>query len=221
VTKVVLLVPTALLLGHIVKTNGFKFAFSVKGLAKGMFASLPIIFCVALSIVAFFFITEINRDALSAIPATIVQQTAISFYEEVLIRGLFITAILINIGDKAKGRIIAMLVSVVIFAIYHMANILTGSSVAEAISNTIMTIGPGIMLTAVYIYSKNLLSAMIMHTSYNLGLFLMSLSNHVNEAAWGILNVFFLLALFLIGPIFAIILIIKAKPFVDEDLQQQ
>jgi len=218
-TKVVLFVPTAILLGYIIKSNGFKFAFSTKGFAKGMFASIPIFLCIAVYIVASFFITEINRDALSAFPAIVVQQTAISFYEEVLVRGLLITAILIKLGDRVKGRIIAMLVSVILFVLFHMANIFVGSSVSEAISNSIMTIGPGIMLAAVYIYSKNILSAMIMHTLYNLALHVMSLASQVNDAVWSILNIFSLISLFIIGPILAIILIIKAKPFgnvVDE-----
>ena len=71
----------------------------------------------------------------------------------------------------------------------------------------------GTMLAAVFIYSKNLLSTIIMHAIYDIVLlgtnFIVS---HVNTYLY-VYSIAYEAVLLLVGPVLAILLIRKAKPF--------
>ena len=211
ITRIVFFVPVAILLGYIIKDSGFRFAFSTKGFAKGMFASIPILLCLIPPACVFFNIAQINRDLLSIFPAVVFQQITAGLFEEPLFRGLLITAILIKWGDKVKGRIIAMLITAILFGLIHFLNVFTGSG--GDITHVLKSFTMGIMLAAVYIYSKNLLSAMAMHSFYNVVLSAADLVISENNIFLYVYSIAYEAVLLLVGPVIAITLIIKAKPF--------
>jgi membrane protease YdiL (CAAX protease family) len=209
--RIVFFIPVIILLGYIIKDSGLKFAFSTKGFAKGMLASIPIFLCLLPLIIGFFNIAEIDKDLLSVFPARIFQQITTGLFEEPLFRGLLITAILIKWGDRVKGRIMAMLITALLFALIHFLNVFSGSG--GDISHVLKTFTMGIMLAAVYIYSKNLLSAIIMHSFYNVVLNASNLIIDKSEVFQIAYSIAYEAVLLIIGPVLAILLIRKAKPF--------
>ena len=209
--RLVFFVPTVFLLGYIVKDNGFKFVFSTKGFAKGMFASIPIFLCLIPLACDFFNIAEVLKDGLPSFPARIYQQISVGVFEETLFRGLLITAILIKWGDKIRGRMLAMLATATLFALIHFLNVFSGSG--GDIFHVIKTFTMGIMLATVYIYSKNLLSAIVMHAVYDIVLFGTNLIESQVNVFLYVYSIAYEAVLLLIGPVIAILLIRKAKPF--------
>jgi membrane protease YdiL (CAAX protease family) len=209
--RIVFFVPAVVLLGYIIKDNGLKFAFSTKGFGKAMIASIPIFLCLIPLACDFFNIAEVLKDLLHAFPARIFQQISVGLFEETLFRGLLITAILIKWGDRVKGRIIAMLISASLFGLIHFLNVFSGSG--GDLTHVLKTFTMGIMLAAVYIYSKNLLSAMIMHAIYDILLFGTNLIVSQNNVFLWVYSIAYEAVLLLVGPVLAILLIRKAKPF--------
>jgi len=211
VLRIIFFVPAVFLLGYIIKYDGFKFAFSTKGFAIGMFAAIPIFLCMLPEFIGFFNIAQLDKELLSVFPARIFQQLTTGLFEEPLYRGLLITAILIKWGDKAKGRITAALISALVFGLVHFLNVFTGSG--GSITHVLKCFTVGIMFAAVYIYSGNLLSAMIMHSFYNIVVAAMDLVIDKNEVFMLAYSIAYEAILLLVGPVIAIILIRKAKPF--------
>ncbi|MCL2321651.1 MAG: CPBP family intramembrane metalloprotease [Oscillospiraceae bacterium] len=214
--RIVFGILSVVLLGYIIKSNGFKFVFSTKGFAKGIFACLPVLLICICYIAILFDIVKINKDFLPQIPARIFQQTAVGFFEESLFRGLMITAFLIKFGGTAKGRINAALITAILFGLIHLFGFLTsGGDILEYIFPALNAMLLGLAFSAVFIYSKNLLSAMIVHSLYDyfvvivMPLVVMNMGTPIQIVS----NIALIIILFAVMPVFSIILIIKAKPF--------
>ncbi|MCL2343586.1 MAG: CPBP family intramembrane metalloprotease [Firmicutes bacterium] len=212
--RIVFGVLSVVLLGYIIKSNGFKFVFSTKGFAKGMFACLPVFLLCIFYIIALLASAGINKDFLPKLPARIFQQTVVGFFEESLFRGLLIIAFLIRFGGTGKGRINAALISAISFGLIHLSGFLTnGGNISGYIFPALNAMLLGLVFSAVFIYSKNLLSAMIIHSVYDY-IAAIAMAGLFGEFVGGKFSqIAVIITLFVVIPVFSIILIIKAKPF--------
>ena len=202
-------------LGAVLKTNGLNFVFSLKGFAKCLLALSPMI--IIIFVIPFVLIDEIGRysDIVSYFPSIIIIEFARGLQEEVLFRGVLMTAVLVSLSptwDNKSERIIYALIFAAIFGLLHFTSWLV----------IFIAFSGGLLLCAAYIYTKNLLACVIVHW----------MSNALTAIIWGLMTGNFdwlqrilalqtfelaLMILFcIIQIITAIILIIKAKPFVSD-----
>ena len=195
-------IPCIIVLGKIIQGNGFKFTFAAKGFKKGMLAHLFFLLAIILHLPLFFIATEFNMEFIPVIPAIIVFDLGCGIFEEVLFRGILMTAILIQFGETAKGRICCVLFSGIVFGLVH----LFGGNFLTVLFTGILGIG----FAAAYVYSKNLLSCIIVHALWS---YIAKIPNglFVDErllAASQMIMYISLVAILL----FAIVLTIKAEP---------
>lgn len=214
--RIVFAVPCILLLGYCIQNNGFRFSFKTDGFAKGLFASSAIFLFMLTMILKFLCMTEMNTLFIPQIPAVIAQQITTGLFEESLFRGLLMTAMLIQWGSTAKGRVMIVLVSGIFFGAAHLTNFFFGGDLTGVLMNALGACLIGIGYAAVYLYSKNLLCCMFLHAAYDIAV---HISNGLIAKVWGnlfyrILDMAQPIILFAIIPIFAILLSVKAKPFV-------
>ena len=200
-----LAIPCIIFLGKIVQENGFKFSFSAKGFKKGMFAHLFFLFALFLHLPLAFITTEINTEFVPMIPPIIFFDLAVGVFEEVLMRGIFMTAMLVRFGETGKGRIFCVLLNGLVFGILHFFD---GGFVSVLLTGLL-----GIGFAAAYVYSKNLLSCMVVHALWNIALKISGgLIVDIDNAA--LLEALRAVGIVLYGaiPLFAIVLTIKSKP---------
>ena len=198
-------IPCIIVLGKIIQDNGFKFSLSTKGFKKGMFAHLFFLLWIFLRLPLFFTATEINIEFIPAVPAIIFFDLANGIFEEVLFRGILMTAILIQFGETVRGRIFSVVFSGIVFGLIH----LYGGNFLTVLFTGLIGMG----FAAAYVYSKNLLSCIIVHALWN---YAMKIPNvliaDVNNAGlWSASQMIMYISLVAIL-LFAIILTIKAEP---------
>ena len=206
--RVVLAIPTIILLGYIIRGNGFKFVFTARGFANGMFAGVAFALYIITVLVRFFFAT-INTAFIPMIPAIILQYLPTGLFEGSLFRGLLMTAMLIKWGHSIKGRLIILLIAGVMFSAGHALNVnITWSHILEA---SVLGIG----LAGIYIYSKNLFASMLLQSLYDIVIYEKAtlLIAPSNMALSHVITNFQYVIIYAIIPLFAIILAVKAKPF--------
>ena len=196
-------VPCLILLGWIIQSSGFRFAFTAKGFAKGMFAGAAIFLFILTMALRWFNMLELHTDA--KVPGVIAQQITTGLFEEAAFRGLLMTAMLVQWGDTAKGRTLIVLISGIVFGVSHFK----GGWFSVLIASIL-----GTGFSAVYLYSKNLMSCMLLHALYDipahLGHWIAESSentlHHILDNAQAIL-------MYAAIPFFALFLCVKAKPF--------
>ena len=216
--RVILTIPSVLLLGYILQSDGFRFAFNTKGFLKGMFACAAIFLLIVEMILRIFNMSEMNLDYIPKIPAVIAQQITTGLYEETVFRGLFMTAMLVRWSATAKGRAMVVLISGFVFGAAHLVNIFNSEDVAGILRWSLNTCMMGIGFSAVYLYAKNLMSCMLIHALNNIAAHLSSLIAADSENTLRpILNVAWPILMYAAIPLFALFLCVKAKPFVLEE----
>lgn len=215
ILRIIFSIPVFILLGYIYNTNGIDFAFSTKGFAKGLFASLAIFLLIFTFSFKFFLMVEINKIYIQFIPFVILQQITTGLYEELSFRGLLMSGMLQKWSNTKLGRVCIVLVSGIIFGLIHLANYFNNANLQSTLWNALYAGMVGIGFSGVYIYSKNLLAAMFIHTIYNIPIHLSNgLIARISTEAYTkiILNAQSVL-FFAIIPLFAILLSIKSEPF--------
>ena len=219
--RIVFAVPAIILLGFIIKDSGFKFTFSTRGLAKSMFAGIPLLIYILTLVISFFNISRINTDFIPSIPANIFQQITVGVFEESLFRGLLMTALIIKFCDKTKGRFLTVYLCGLLFGLLHFVNAFTSGSGYGNVSTALVTalglVLPGIAFSVVYLYSKNLLGCIILHALYDIVSSMYSglISEVGNKTVFQNMQSVSSLLLLAI-PLLVIPWIIKARPFNDE-----
>jgi len=211
-------VPAIILLGFIIKDNGFKFTFSSRGFAKSMFAGIPIIIYIVTLAFYFFNVSKVNAGFVTSIPAYIFQQISVGAFEESLFRGLLMTALIARFCDKVSGRLLTMILCGLLFGLIHFLNVFAGVyvDISAAFSTAVALILPGIAFGAVYLYSKNLLGCIVLHALYDIvsGLARGLIAEVGNEAVFQSMQSVSSLALVAM-PFLSAIWIVKAKPFCE------
>ena len=208
VLRILLSIPCIIVLGQIIQGSGFKFAFATKGFKMGIFAHIFFLLWISLRLPLFFIATEFNMEFIPMIPGIIFFDLAVGIFEEVLFRGIFMTAMLIQFGGTAKGRIFCVLLNGLVFGLIHL--------IGGDFLTVLFTGALGVGFAAAYVYSKNLLSCMVVHALWNIAFkipngFIVDVNNAGLLAASQMVTYISIGAIFL----FAIILTIKSKPFYE------
>ncbi len=211
--KAAFFIPAAILLGFLIKGNGFGHTFSAKGFGRGLIAAIPVFLCLLPIVVIYFNAQGARQELLPDIPAIIAQQAATGLFEETLFRGLLLTAFLIRWGGSAGGRVLAALVSAVPFGAIHILNIFFGMEVQDALLQALVAMAPGIMFAAVYVFSKSLLLCVILHAVWDVFMHGLELIVRQANALEDAMNLSADWAIMAVGPLLAIVVIVLARPF--------
>ena len=209
--RFILSVIAIVLFGYIIRINGFKYSFRTKGFKKALTAMIPIFLITMHHITLFFNISEFNMQYAHYIPYILLFEFATGIWEEVVFRAIPLTVLLYYGGNSAKGRMFLALLSSLIFGFLHYP------AGPDAI---LFASFMGISFAAVYIYSKNLLGCMIHHALWNIGSQITHglTTNVYNETLNSALHFSINIIWAILMPIFAIILIVKSKPFSEKTL---
>lgn len=217
--RVVFAVLAIILLGFIIKDSGFRFTFSTHGLAKSMFAGIPLLLYLLTLVISFFTVSKINTAFIPLIPAYIFQQITVGIFEESLFRGLLMTALIVKFCGKAKGRFLTVYLCGLLFGLVHFVNAFASSragygNVSTALSTALVLALPGIAFAVVYLYSKNVLGCIILHALYDIvsGMYSGLIAEVGNKAVFQSMQSVSSLLL-LAMPLLVIPWIIKARSF--------
>jgi len=206
VVRSLLAILSAFLLGKIIQSNGFKFSFSFQYMKKTLLASLPILLLIVLAALRLINVVEINfhfEPFSTYIAISLLRDLSSGIFEEVWFRGLLMTATLYYYGNTAKGRLLVVIATSLLFGLGHYGG---------GLSQIFSTFLGGVVFSAVYVYSMNLLLIGLLHGLMN------SLTAMVNieqirsigmAYAVGVAN----LVLSIAALAFAIIIIVKSEPF--------
>jgi len=216
--KLILGILGILVLSLLLNGNGFKHCFSPKGYKKALFTFVPcyLIYLKLLSpliLLALFpsaiQIAQANFEHLRmALPSRIFFEISNSIFEEVVIRALLLVTLLYFWGNSYVGRICIAIFGGVVFALLHDWNFF------------ILYTSIGFLFCAAYIYSKNILVLIVVHTFSNMITFI---SNSITVTS-GDYDVIIMAVLrntglgiyYILFPLFGLIACIKAAPFSNE-----
>lgn len=206
-------IPAIVLIGIAAQKKGFAFVFSLKGFGKGLLATSPLwalTFIIALSIITTY---DLSMDFANTLPVAIFNEFARGLWEEVLFRGILMTAVLVGMSrtwDKnLKMRLVFIIVCGAFFGFIHFP---TTWYLALFFCSV------GIILCATYAYSKNLLSCILWHAVGNAIIYF--LRNSTIPAlttdfmhSMHTMHMAILVSICIIGLALAIFLSVKAEPF--------
>ncbi|MCQ2510098.1 MAG: CPBP family intramembrane metalloprotease [Lachnospiraceae bacterium] len=130
----------------------FKFGSSFKGLVPMLPALLFAIYKIP-----YHFISGGGSIIAITVPVLLIG-FAPAIFEEVLFRGIFIS----NLKKKYDKPVTIVLISAVVFSLVHLTNIV-GMSMATVLVQTFLAFAVGIVLGAVYLYTKDIVSVIIAH----------------------------------------------------------
>ncbi|MCL2170484.1 MAG: CPBP family intramembrane metalloprotease [Defluviitaleaceae bacterium] len=201
------------ILGIIIGKSGFKFSFSSKGSKKALAAS-GVMFIYVFAAMAFAITTLMNTGSIHGLGeffAVMIPRDFVNgFFEEIIIRGVLMTAALYYFGDTVKGRLIVVFAAAAVFGLLHF----TGG-----LFSIITTFALGIGFAAAYAHSANILVISVLHALINLASGMMQVHRFgVENPLENNLSVF--LAIFgvylVVVVITGVIFTIKAQPFSEQ-----
>lgn len=135
------------------------------------------------------------------------QQITTGLFEEITFRGFVLEGYFFHEKRKVSTRLIYTLVSFLIFGSAHLKNC---NSLSDAVYRFVTTGIIGMTFTAIYLYSHNLLLAMILHTIYDILANLVIYVNWSNTVVKVFLdNIFY--GMYIIIGVISLIFIIKAS----------
>jgi len=158
----------AVALLSLINQMSFKQIFSANGLAKGSIALLPVASFFLFGLILNMFSVEYTSfDSINMFPITAFMQATSAFMQNVLFRGLLVTALFIKFSGSKKERVKTVFkASALYLLIYIPVNILnTGGIELMQLINTFV-IGSG--FCAAYLYSKNIMSLILAQGSWQI-----------------------------------------------------
>jgi len=211
-----------IMLGKIIQSNGFKFAFTARGFKKGMVAHIPMLLCIISLPFIMLSIPEARLSVSNALPSLVpraIFDVGNSVWEEVLWRGVLMTGVLIgwsdawDESDTVRKRVKFMLICSLAFGLIHYSG---GGWIHVAFASLLGTI-----FSAAYIYSRNLLSCTVVHFAVNyITQFVFHMFVYDMEPLMVFIQRFFIvnivLGVVVVIP-FTIYITIKAEPFCIEE----
>lgn len=187
---------------------------NAKGFGKGMLAGCGVILF-TIYYIPYLIFGAIGFEGLTPLLfiGIIFQQITTGLWEEIAFRGFLIDGIMIKIGRKWYGRLIAAIFSVCIFGSLHMMGT---NSFSQALDRFVTTGIMGLAFAAIYIYSHNLMAAMVLHAIFDIPA---NLINYVADFTSHPIKVFLdniFYPLYLILAILSIVFIVIAKPWEEK-----
>jgi len=206
-----------LVLGKIIGSNGFKFAFTTKGFKKGMFAHIAMIAPIIFMPFIVLSIPQSQLDFSNAIPHLlpyVIFHIGNAVWEDVAWNGVLMTGAMItysatwNEPTTVRKRVKFMLMCSFAFGLVHFG----GGGILHVFS----AVATGVAWGAAYIYSKNLPSLFITHFVMNYVTTMIQLMLSDTELVILFVQRFFITNIIwgiVVMIPFAIYLTIKAEPF--------
>ncbi|MDL2246383.1 CPBP family intramembrane metalloprotease [Methanobrevibacter sp. OttesenSCG-928-K11] len=149
-------------------------SWNFKGVKKGLILGVPLIIFTLVQMYLIFDAAPDKSIVISLIPIinAVIYCISIGLWEETLCRGLFLTNMLKKWGNTKKGIIKSIVLSSMIFGILHIISAINGNLISSLIQVAYASI-MGILLAVIYIKTKSLWSAIILHIILNFAAYLM------------------------------------------------
>lgn len=146
--------------------GSFQFGFSTKNLKSGIIlASIALIFALFNILEAIFYNGALQGSTLMLLCA-VLESLAAGFYEEVACRGVVVSNMMDKWKSKSNYILQSILIPGIIFGLLHLVNLSSGLT-SENVLNTLFQVmyaaGMGIFLGAVYLRTRNLWGAFLVH----------------------------------------------------------
>lgn len=141
--------------------------FSKKGILKGLLLGLPTVsiwFYYALGYASIWHLRKVPKG--SEILFAVLYLLSVGFNEELSMRGVLLTVLLKSWKDTKIGIVMALLLSSASFGVFHSLQ-WHGNSFQAAL-HVLHTTLMGMFLAAVFLLSRNIWSAVIVHALYDL-----------------------------------------------------
>lgn len=189
------------------------FSKEVSHIKKIIFFSLP---ALLISINNFPWIAYINQQTEYHATTTdfyyfILSCIAIGMFEELMFRGLILNVLLDYLKDKKHGMMMAMLISSFLFGFIHIFNIFSGASVTSTLLQVSYSFLTGLLWSAVFILTKQIIIVIILHASYNFfGLLFPTLGIVRNQ--FDIFTILLTIIVSILVSLFYLYFILKLKP---------
>ena len=146
----------------------------------------------------------------------LLQCISIGIFEELLFRGL-ILMILIDYLKNQKHHILkAMFISSILFGLMHLFNLFAGAGFSATLLQVAYSILTGLMWSAVFILTKNIIYSIILHIIYNFAGLLFPTLGIVTKQ-FDVITVVVTVLLSVSVSIFYLIHILKVKTFPIEN----
>lgn len=103
---------------------------------------------------------------------------SIGIAEEFLFRGWLQNEIMRKYNNSLKEAIITIIVSGVLFGLFHMINVLSGQDILTTITQVIQTSAIGILFCSIYHASRNIWSLVFLHSFYDFSILLSEVNSY-------------------------------------------
>jgi len=213
VINIVFAIIAIVLLGVVNQSNGFKHVLATKGLGKGFVALLPVVPFIALHLTLNTgSMIESHSEIDAAIPLIALMRFSSAFVQSVLFRGLLITALFIKLSGEKTERVKSVFKAATLFFVFYIPfGIFSTGSID--LMNLINTFVVSVGFCAAYMYSKNLLSIILVTgTWYTLASVLAMPGVGINIEATALMLIP-IIGILVFIMIFAIIFSRRAEPF--------
>ena len=138
------------------------------GVASGSVILSIGLFSAIFSVINVINLSGINWQPLNAILALIFMCITIGIYEEIIYRGVILSAAENYFGKKSADSVWkTVILSGILFGMFHFVN-LSGTNFIPVLNQAIQTVGIGIFLGAVYMRCRNLYSVIFLHAIYDI-----------------------------------------------------
>lgn len=97
---------------------------------------------------------------------------AIGIAEEFIFRGWLQNEVMDRFGEGKKGALITILISGLLFGLFHLVNALSGQDLFTSFMQVIQTSAIGILFCSVYYASRNIWSLVFLHSFYDFSVLL-------------------------------------------------
>ena len=97
---------------------------------------------------------------------------AIGIAEEFIFRGWLQNEVMDRFGEGKKGALITILMSGLLFGLFHIINVFSGQDLFTSLMQVIQTSAIGILFCSVYFASRNIWSLVFLHSFYDFSVLL-------------------------------------------------
>lgn len=185
--------------------NSYVFTQPHEKFSKGLFYGLYYIIIASFTTFVAFMVVSFKFNVYSLLNV-FVGCFLIGVAEEFLCRGWLLNEFLERYGDSKKGVWYSIIISGIIFGLFHLGNISSfGQDIPETISQVVSAAGTGIFLGLIYYKTKNIWSVIFLHGFWDFSLSLNDIIpvKSVTES-FSTLSIFSLI--FIVLSVFAVLL---------------